>query len=382
MAKDSSKQGVIWIKGFSASGKTTVARKVEFLLKQSGHNIIALDGDELRSIFGNKWGYDQNSRKELAASYFRLCSHLSSQGFTVVISAVAMFDALEEWVRTQIPNAMQVFLDVPMEERRDRDANTKRIFINKKTNDSFYDFPKHSDLVIKNYGEITPDVAAKEIVDTFYLFDMVRADRDRSKHWKEYYSTDIAPSGPSSFAEKVLTQIEFGQHILDIGCGNGRDSIFFAENGIQVDAIDRSESAIDLCKSKYIDSEINFSYGDITHLANKGLKYDSIYCRFVIHAMPVEEEIDLIRTSFDLLKKGGFIFVECRSINDPLSREGEVLSPTERLHGHYRRFIIPYELDDRLVKNGFEVIEISEHSGVSKHNNDNPVVVRVKAIKN
>ena len=51
MAKDSSKQGVIWIKGFSASGKTTVARKVEFLLKQSGHNIIALDGDELRSIF-------------------------------------------------------------------------------------------------------------------------------------------------------------------------------------------------------------------------------------------------------------------------------------------------------------------------------------------
>ena len=98
--------------------------------------------------------------------------------------------------------------------------------------------------------------------------------------------------------------------------------------------------------------------------------------------MPVEEEIDLIRISFDLLKKGGFIFVECRSINDPLSREGEVLSPTERLHGHYRRFIIPYELDDRLVKNGFEVIEISEHSGVSKHNNDNPVVVRVKAIKN
>ena len=106
---------------------------------------------------------------------------------------------------------------------------------------------------------------------SFYLFDMVRADRDRSKHWKEYYSTDIAPSGPSSFAEKVLTQIEFGQHILDIGCGNGRDSIFFSENGIQVDAIDRSESAIDLCKSKYIDSEINFSYGELLTLQIKDL---------------------------------------------------------------------------------------------------------------
>jgi hypothetical protein len=52
------------------------------------------------------------------------------------------------------------------------------------------------------------------------------------------------------------------------------------------------------------------------------------------------------------------------------------------LHGHYRRFIIPYELDDRLVKEGFEVLEITEHGGVSKYNDDNPIVVRVTAIKN
>ena len=234
MVNDLTKQGVIWIKGFSASGKTTVARKVEFLLRQSGHKIIALDGDELRNIFGNKWGYDKDSREELASAYFRLCSHLSSQGFTAVISAVAMFDALEVWVRIQIPNAMQVFLDVPMEERLDRDANTKRILINKKINDSLYDLPKHSDIVVENYGEITPDIAAKEIVEKYYLFDTGEADRDRSKHWKEYYAKDIAPSAPSSYAEKVLTQIEKGHRILDIGCGNGRDSIFFSEKGIRV----------------------------------------------------------------------------------------------------------------------------------------------------
>jgi bifunctional enzyme CysN/CysC len=117
-------------------------------------------------------------------------------------------------------------------------------------------------------------------------------------------------------------------------------------------------------------------------MVNKGVQYDNIYCRFVIHAMPVAEEIDLIRISFDLLKEGGCIFIECRSINDPLSRKGEVLSPTERLHGHYRRFIIPYELDNRLVEEGFEVLEITEHSGVSRYNDDNPVVVRVTAIKN
>ncbi len=180
MVNDLTKQGVIWIKGFSASGKTTVARKVEFRLKQGGYKIIALDGDELRNIFGDKWGYDKDSREELASAYFRLCSHLSSQGFTVVISAVAMFDTLEPWVRTQIPHTMQVFLDVPMNERLDRDANTKRIFLNKNTHDSLYDLPKCSDIVVANYGEVTPDIAAKEIVEKYYSFNTGKTDRDRS----------------------------------------------------------------------------------------------------------------------------------------------------------------------------------------------------------
>jgi hypothetical protein len=57
------------------------------------------------------------------------------------------------------------------------------------------------------------------------------------------------------------------------------------------------------------------------------------------------------------------------------------LSPTERFYGHYRRFIIPYELDSRLVEEGFEVLEISEYNGVSRYDDDNPVVVRVTAIK-
>jgi hypothetical protein len=85
---------------------------------------------------------------------------------------------------------------------------------------------------------------------------------------------------------------------------------------------------------------------------------------------------------FDRYESRSIFVNKCWSINDPLSREGEDLSPTERLNGHYRWSIIPYELDDGLVKNGFEVIEISKHSGIPKHNNENRVGVRVKAIQN
>ena len=97
--------------------------------------------------------------------------------------------------------------------------------------------------------------------------------------------------------------------------------------------------------------------------------------------MPIEEENALISTSFDLLKDGGCIFLECRSINDPLARKGEIISSTERVHGHYRRFIIPEEFQDRLVERGFKVISLHEENGLAKYNNDDPVVIRVIASK-
>ncbi len=32
--------------------------------------------------------------------------------------------------------------------------------------------------------------------------------------------------------------------IMDIGCGNGRDSIYFSQNGLEVTGVDASEEAI------------------------------------------------------------------------------------------------------------------------------------------
>jgi bifunctional enzyme CysN/CysC len=382
MVIDDLKHGVIWIKGYSASGKTTVARKVEHLLRKQGCNVISLDGDDLRSIFGNEWGYDKESRHELARVYFRLCSHLSSQGYIVVISAVAMFDFLEKWVIGNIDNSLQVFLNVPVEERKSRDADTKKNYINKEVNDHDYDVPKLSDLIVDNFGDISPANSAEQIVSKFNELENGVADRSRTSHWKNYYSKDIAPVHPSSFAEHVINQLDSGRDILEIGCGNGRDAAYFSSNEHYVDAIDRSEAAIELCKQKYSNTNLNYNAGEISQLdeiCNK--KYDVVYSRFVIHAMPVQEELILLQKVFQILNEGGLIFIECRSINDPLSRKGEVISPTERIHGHYRRFIIPEELHDRLTNNGYEIISMSETSGLSVHDEDDPVLIRVKASK-
>jgi bifunctional enzyme CysN/CysC len=374
--------GLIWITGFSASGKTTISRKVEYLLKKNNYKTIYLDGDDLRAMFGNSWGYERANRIELAHIYFRMCNHLSEQGYVVIISAVAMFEDIALWVRENIKNSMQVYLDVPADVRRHRDALTKGIFIEKDLNDDDYDVPTSPDLIIENYGNMDTDKAASKIFENFSVEGGIELDYNRKSYWDAYYGKQVAPASPSSFAMYVESKIQNKQKILEIGCGNGRDSVFFTEGGHSVTAFDRSEGAIESCKRNHINQSIDFisgSFSGIDFLSEDN--YNLVYSRFVFHAMPLEEELKTIQKSHELLKKGGSIYIECRSVEDPLFRKGELLSRTERIDGHYRRFIVLNELLDRLQSVGFEIIEAIESNGLAVYGDDDPVVIRVCAKK-
>ena len=66
------------------------------------------------------------------------------------------------------------------------------------------------------------------------------------KYWDNYYKGKKGVDYPSPFAlfcmEKYLsTKME----IIEIGCGNGRDSKFFASNKLIVHSIDLTPSVID-----------------------------------------------------------------------------------------------------------------------------------------
>jgi len=373
--------GVIWITGFSAAGKTSLARKVETLLRKKEISTVSLDGDDLRNILGDHWGYDKTSRQDLAKIYMRLCSHLSSQGHVVIISAVAMFTEVEEWMRSNIPNAIQVYLDVPRKEREERDSRTKKILSSKSYDDTIYDIPQSPDLLIHNFGAVTIDESAESIVNTFFNQVGSTQDLGRDQHWNTYYKHSKVPVTPSPYALSVMPQLQCGSTLLEIGSGNGRDTAFFASQGVKVTAIDRSEAAIELCKETHQEFPISFLAGVLSDLWYQfgGKKFDAIYCRFVLHAMPLSEEIATLHHCSQLMKPGAHLYIECRSINDPLARKGEILSKTERIDGHYRRFIVLDELKERLSQASFKVVHAVESDGLSAHGNDNPVVIRLTA---
>lgn len=379
-SKTTNIQGVIWISGFTSAGKTTVGRKVQALLKEDGMNTIFLDGDDLRSVFGEHWGYERNDRVELARVYFRLCSHLASQGYVVVIAAVAMYNEVRSWLRENVPNVLEVYLDVPDSERKKRDQKTKNIYTALGDLTKLYDLPDDKIIRIENHGRRDPENTAEEIAMKFMALNEEGTDFGRKDHWKEFYSSGVAPSKPSPFAKAVHDAIAPKSKLLEIGCGNGRDALFFSGEGHSVSALDASASAIDSCIDGDPDGKIKFVHGMLQDVVNVlPRNFDVVYSRFVIHAMPLSEEERLLRDISTVLEPGGRVFIECRSINDQMARQGEIISPTERILGHYRRFIIKEDLETRLRSNGFMIVSSVESKGLAVFGDEDPVIIRVEA---
>jgi len=373
--------GVIWITGYSAAGKTTVGRSVMRRLLERGRNAIFLDGDQLRAIFSHKWGYSNEERVELACTYFRLCSHLSKQGAIVVISAVAMFDEARRWFHQNIEHGLEVYLRVPLEERLARDRRTKGVYKDGSGMEGYTE-PADADLVIDNFGAMEVDEAAARVVTAFDRHvERAQADYGRDSHWAGFYRKHAAITAPSPFAQYCLGKLESAQRLLEIGCGNGRDAAFFAANGFQVTAIDKSQAAIDAGLERN-EHGIEYICCDVVDVASRvSGRFGVVYSRFSLHAMTRAEEERAIAAAHDLLSPGGTFCIECRSINDPLARAGDVLSPDERIAGHYRRFIVMVELLDKLKKQGFEILEQVESRGLAVFGTEDPVVIRVFAAK-
>jgi 2-polyprenyl-3-methyl-5-hydroxy-6-metoxy-1,4-benzoquinol methylase len=70
--------------------------------------------------------------------------------------------------------------------------------------------------------------------------------------------------------------------LLELGCGSGYDSVYLADHGFNVTAIDVSEDVIELSKKIHVNSKVNFVAADFFQdITDK--KFDIIYDRGFLH---------------------------------------------------------------------------------------------------
>ncbi len=204
-------------------------------------------------------------------------------------------------------------------------------------------------------------------------------------YWDKFYKyngykNDIQQN--SSFAE--FCQSNFFNNkkfrIIELGFGNGRDSIFFVKNNHNVVAIDQSNVAIDIEKeifsSIYKDNIILKNTDFVLEDYCNYFDIDAFYSRFTMHSIPEEDEDIILSKVHNSLKKGGLFCIEARTIKDPLYGNGEALGKHAFYTDHYRRFIDTNIFIKKVLNLGFKLVYFIEKDNLSIYKNDNPVLMR------
>ena len=200
---------------------------------------------------------------------------------------------------------------------------------------------------------------------------------DRSGYWNDYYAASAATQRPlpSQFAAFVAGELKGPTRVIELGCGNGRDSIFFASYGHDVTGVDGSESAVAAAsataKAHGVQASFLVSSIDDPALPERlGAASGplTIYARFFVHAITDREEQDFLTLAAGLTSPGDLLAVEYRTVRDQTG--------AKVTGAHYRRFVAPATFQARALSNGFEVTYATEGFGFAKYRQDDAYCAR------
>lgn len=155
-----------------------------------------------------------------------------------------------------------------------------------------------------------------------------------NKNAKQYCEQTLIGDFKENY-DKFLKEIPDNAYILDFGCGSGRDSKYFIDNGYKVKAIDGS---IEMCKlaSEYINQKvICMKFDELDDIDT----YDGIWaCSSILH-IEKEKLPNIFSKMINALKDGGIIYTSFK-----------IGTGYEIKEGKYYNFITKEEMQEVLSK--------------------------------
>jgi cytidine diphosphoramidate kinase len=104
---------VLWFVGMSGSGKSLLSDLVYQTLKIKKENLVLLDGDILRDVFGGDADHTVSGRAKNARRLSHLSKLLADQNIHVIAAVLSIFPEWQKWNRENIPGYCQVYVNVP-----------------------------------------------------------------------------------------------------------------------------------------------------------------------------------------------------------------------------------------------------------------------------
>ena len=149
-----------------------------------------------------------------------------------------------------------------------------------------------------------------------------------SEVWNKVYNSDNTFFGdePSNFALLCFNHMKSNnvKKVLELGAGHGRDTVFFASNGIQVEALDYSEVAIKILNTVAQEKKLSIIKSQIFDVAKNPLKFadgyfDAVYSHMLFNMRFSEEDLNFVFSEIRrVLKPQGLNFFSVRNHHDNL----------------------------------------------------------------
>lgn len=119
----------------------------------------------------------------------------------------------------------------------------------------------------------------------------------------EFYQSTVTVEF-TEMQDRFLKKLKKDAYILDFGCGSGRDTKYFLEQGYHVEAVDGS---VEICRraSQYAGIQVKQMLFEELAVADK---YDGIWaCSSILH-LPIDKLVKVMQKMTTALKKKGIIY--------------------------------------------------------------------------
>lgn len=188
---------------------------------------------------------------------------------------------------------------------------------------------------------------------------------DQVKMWdKKHGEGDHAKlrGQPSPLAELAEPYFSPNSHVLELGCGVGRDAVYFAGKGHTVTATDGSGVVIRQNRQQLADPAVNFSVLDIRQkLPYKDAGLAVVYANLSLHYYLDAETRRIIAEITRVLAPGGVLAFACKSRDDFRSEGAETIEENVVVGttGHAMHFFSE-DYAKNLLKGDFEILYLDD----------------------
>jgi SAM-dependent methyltransferase len=127
------------------------------------------------------------------------------------------------------------------------------------------------------------------------------------------------PFKPDPLAKKALRYHKSGKCLLDVGCGEGADTVFYAGKGYRVTAMDNNETYLTRLRAFVRDHDLpNLAthFSDVVNYPYPRNAYDVVSCLLVGCCMKRSEFEKMLNSLKQTVKPGGIIVMSLRNYLD------------------------------------------------------------------